>query len=169
MSRSVTALESSRTAPITSRRCAFHNRQGNQCRFILPADGPEFCASHARLHIKREREQSRALADELIQVSDDFGDPAEVHLLLARLFRMVAEKRISLRRALVLLQIGRHLNRTLRQLEDYVSIERPEYPAIKLSAWKWNLDSYGSVPGATTTSSPSGRREDPPANTSLDS
>ncbi|HET9399923.1 MAG TPA: hypothetical protein VFO34_03145 [Candidatus Acidoferrales bacterium] len=165
MKTPVTAAESTLDR---TRRCAYTNKRGYRCTTTLPRSSDSlYCGMHAASLQRREREQTRALADELIQDFNDFGDPAEAHLLISRLFRMVAEDRISLRRASVLLQIGRHLNRTLRQLEDYVSKERPEAPAIKLSAWKWNFGSDGSVPCATTTSSPTGRREDPPSNTGL--
>lgn len=159
----------SRAVKDPAHQCRFITSDGRHCANPHRDSASGYCLTHERLSQKQAAAQARALADELILDFNDFDDPAEVHLLLTRLFRMVAEDRISLRRAVVLLHIGRTLIRTLRQLEIYVSNERPEYPAINLTDCKRNTAADESDPDDITFSSSTDRQEDPPTDTSLDS
>ena len=92
--------------------CANVSRTGRRCRFrVVQPDSP-FCRSHARIH-RRSQTPANPLADlppELTQ----FASIDDVTRFLSRVLTLLAENRISPRRAAVLAYIANSLLSCLR-------------------------------------------------------
>jgi hypothetical protein len=111
-----------------SARCTYRFANGRRCR--LPASNVDFafCPSHARLP-----ENQREPADTFVSLTADlkeFRSAIPINDFLARLLLLLAENKISPRRAAVLAYITNQLLRTLPAIDRELNPkEDPNAPA----------------------------------------
>ena len=99
----------------TLERCQHRTRIGRQCRSLAADANSSFCAVHAA----SEPCDSADFAAALTSGSYDFQRPQGVNNSLGALYNLLAQGRISPRRASVLAYISSLLLRTLPAIEDY--------------------------------------------------
>jgi len=95
------------SAPPDGDRCQFTFTDGRQCRMFRMPKHPDLCFMH--WHQEEESLPRRNLGLELLGASDRVLTTADVNRALARLFRLVAEGRVSPRTASTLAYIGQQL------------------------------------------------------------
>lgn len=109
-------------------RCTHHFHNGMRCRLpILDADS-SYCANHARL--AENQHEPAATAASLTADLKDFRSAIPINDFLARLLLLLAEQKISPRRAAVLAYITNQLLRTLPAIDRELNPkEDPNAPA----------------------------------------
>jgi hypothetical protein len=99
----------------TSARCEHRFANGRRCRLYATSDNPSFCPSHADVpHNRLDPLETAAI---LTADLDDFTDPAQINTFLSRLLLLLAQEKISARRAAVLTYISSQLLHTQRAIE----------------------------------------------------
>jgi hypothetical protein len=91
-------------------RCSHRFANGMRCSVPAPKPDVPFCPRHARLAQNEPIEQD--LAEHILKDSQDFQTAQGVNYSLASIFELLAQNRISARRAAVLAYIGSLLLRT---------------------------------------------------------
>jgi hypothetical protein len=99
----------------TSARCAHIFANGRRCRLHATSANPSFCPSHADL--PHHRPDPAETASTLTADLDDFTSPAQINDFLSRLLLLLAQDKISTRRAAVLTYIASQLLRTITAIE----------------------------------------------------
>jgi hypothetical protein len=144
MTKPIKPLESARIDEATApHRCAFRNRQGNQCRIMLPDANSEFCASHVRFAEKRKQAEASKIAAELLDHCDDLQTLQGIHNAFANLYKLFAAKKISRPDAFLLAYITRSLVRTAMILET--KAEPEENDSVKFLWKNWDPPNRGPV------------------------
>jgi len=109
--------------PPEGERCQFTFADGRQCRMFRMPKHPEYCIHH--WHQEEESLPRQNLGLELLGASDRVLTTADVNRALGRLFRLVAEGRVSPRTAATLSYIGQQLTFivSIMQREAQLGIE----------------------------------------------
>ena len=114
LSRSQSSSPDIATPVNTPPRCQYRTPSGRQCRSVSSSAASSLCARHNA--IKKQR-RSAGLAAVLTGDNDSFHSAEGIHHSLAQFFTLLAEDRISPRRAAVLAYVGSLLLRTLPAME----------------------------------------------------
>ncbi len=110
-----------------SARCKHRFANGMRCRLLTLADA-SYCANHARL-VENQRESADTSAS-LTADLKEFRSAIHINDFLARLLLLLAENKISPRRAAVLAYITNQLLRTLPAIDRELNPkEDPNAPA----------------------------------------
>jgi hypothetical protein len=110
-----------------SGRCQHIFDNGKRCRMLLTAPGANFCTRHARLGQNHPIEED--FREKLLKNSQDFQTAQGINFALGNLYDLVAQNRISTRRAAVLAYISSLLLRTLPAI-DYDRQANIKDPAL---------------------------------------
>jgi hypothetical protein len=94
-----------------SARCTYRFPNGRRCRLYVTAVNPNFCPAHAPLPANQH--DPAEIASTLTANLDDFTSAAQINDFLSRLLLLLAQDKISTRRAAVLAYITNQLLRTL--------------------------------------------------------
>jgi hypothetical protein len=94
-----------------SARCAHFYPNGRRCRLNPTGANPNFCPAHAPL--PGNQPDAAEIASTLTVNLDDFTSAAQINDFLSRLLLLLAQDKISTRRAAVLAYITNQLLRTL--------------------------------------------------------
>ena len=94
-----------------SARCTYRFPNGRRCRLYVTAVNPNFCPAHAPLPANQH--DPAEIASTLTANLDDFTSAAQINDFLSRLLLLLAQDKISTRRAAVLAYINNQLLRTL--------------------------------------------------------
>jgi hypothetical protein len=94
-----------------SARCIYLYPNGRRCRLYPTAVNPNFCPAHAPLPANQP--DAAEIASTLTVNLDDFTSAAQINDFLSRLLLLLAQDKISTRRAAVLAYITNQLLRTL--------------------------------------------------------
>src|SRR3984893_14166657 len=94
-----------------SARCTHLFPNGRRCRLNATSANPIFCPAHAPLPANQH--DAVEIASTLTANLDDFTSAAQINDFLARLLLLLAQDKISTRRAAVLAYITNQLLRTL--------------------------------------------------------
>ena len=94
-----------------SARCIHRFPNGRRCRLYATNVNPHFCPAHAPLPANQH--DSAEIASTLTANLDDFTSAAQINDFLSRLLLLLAQDKISTRRAAVLAYITNQLLRTL--------------------------------------------------------
>ena len=94
-----------------SARCTYSFPNGRRCRLYATNINPNFCPAHAPLPANQH--DSSEVASTLTASLDDFTSAVQINDFLARLLLLLAQDKISTRRAAVLAYITNQLLRTL--------------------------------------------------------
>jgi hypothetical protein len=94
-----------------SARCTHRFPNGRRCRLYPTTTNPNFCPAHAPLPANQPGPAE--IASTLTANLDDFTSAAQINDFLARLLLLLAQDKISTRRAAVLAYITNQLLRTL--------------------------------------------------------
>ena len=116
-----------------SSRCTQRFANGKRCRISAQPDST-FCPSHAKLSANRR--QAADLSATLTGGLDEFTSPAAINDFLSRLLLLLAQNRISPRRAAVLAYITNQLLRTLSAMEKEAEDHGPKKTLVKVI---WDL------------------------------
>jgi hypothetical protein len=94
-----------------SARCIHLYPNGRRCRLSATTPNSHFCPAHSRL--PENQPEPAEVASTLTANLDDFTSAAQINDFLARLLLLLAQDKISTRRAAVLAYITNQLLRTL--------------------------------------------------------
>ena len=94
-----------------SARCVHFYPNGRRCRLSATNPNSHFCPAHTSLH--RNLPDPAEIASTLTADLDDFTSAAQINDFLSRLLLLLAQDKISTRRAAVLAYITNQLLRTL--------------------------------------------------------
>jgi hypothetical protein len=94
-----------------SARCTHRFPNGRRCRLYATNANPNFCPAHAPLPANQP--EPAEIASTLTVNLDDFTSAAQINDFLSRLLLLLAQDKISTRRAAVLAYITNQLLRTL--------------------------------------------------------
>jgi hypothetical protein len=94
-----------------STRCTHLFPNGRRCRLTATTANPNFCPAHVPLPANQP--DSAEIASTLTVNLDDFTSAAQINDFLSRLLLLLAQDKISTRRAAVLAYITNQLLRTL--------------------------------------------------------
>jgi hypothetical protein len=107
--------QSTKTIPINkSARCQHRTPAGRQCRLLASNTHSGLCAQH---HTEHRQRTSADLSASLTKRSGSYETAQGINSLLVNLYRLLAENRISPRRAAVLAYINSLLLRTLPAID----------------------------------------------------
>jgi hypothetical protein len=94
-----------------SARCTYRFPNGRRCRLYATNANPNFCPAHAPFQANQHNPAE--IASTLTANLDDFTSAAQINDFLSRLLLLLAQDKISTRRATVLAYITNQLLRTL--------------------------------------------------------
>jgi hypothetical protein len=94
-----------------SARCTHRFANGRRCRLYVTNVNPHFCPTHTPLPVNQSNPAE--IASTLTANLDDFTSAAQINDFLSRLLLLLAQDKISTRRAAVLAYITNQLLRTL--------------------------------------------------------
>ncbi len=97
-------------------RCQHQFENGTRCRLHIGSADSAFCPRHARLGENQPIEED--LTAKLLKNSQDFQTAQGINFALGNLYDLVAQNRISTRRAAVLAYINSLLLRTLPEIDS---------------------------------------------------
>jgi len=106
--------------------CRHINGKGHHCSMFTTDPASGLCSHHARQQITRQRKQTAAVANSLLQGISDFTSPDCVHVFLANLLREVAHKRVDRRDAYIMAHIAQLLMQSNVAVDRYIEAERQE-------------------------------------------
>jgi hypothetical protein len=113
------------TAINTSARCTHRYANGRRCRLYATSGNLSFCPSHADL--PHHRPDPAETAATLTANLDDFTSAAQINDFLSRLLLLLAQDKISTRRAAVLTYITSQLLRTLPAIDKEENAEPTQF------------------------------------------
>jgi hypothetical protein len=119
-----------RHIPNRSSRCEHLTRSGRRCRLTAPA-GSKSCVRHAAIPQNPDQDDLTAM---LTSGLEKFDSPAAINQFLSRLLLLLAQDRISPRRAAVLAYITNQILRTVSAMELEAAAKDSAKPTIT-----WNL------------------------------
>ena len=96
-------------------RCIYLYPNGRRCRLYATAVNPNFCPAHAPLPANQPNPAE--IASTLTANLDDFTSAVQINDFLSRLLLLLAQDKISTRRAAVLAYITNQLLRTLPAID----------------------------------------------------
>jgi hypothetical protein len=102
-------------------RCRFTNARGVRCSHRLFDAATGLCSFHERIWSQEAAADAKATAELLTEDALELLDRDEIHIVLARLFRFVAEKRIEQSQGSLLAYITSLVLQTLPFREPAVS------------------------------------------------
>jgi len=114
-------------------RCQHRTPAGRQCRFPASGAASRLCRRHISI------EKQRHSADLTATLTDGLGafkSPATINDFLSRLLLLLAQDRISPRRAAVLAYITNQLLRTLSAMEQAAAAKNPKDAPVRVI---WDL------------------------------
>jgi hypothetical protein len=115
-------------------RCTFTTGRGHRCRMLALAGTP-FCFSH-----QPKSEPDTVIAPELAEAAGPLTSPEDVHCALAKIFHLLAEDRISLKKAGVFCFLTQNILRAQREIalkqKLQAEADRANQPYHKIS---WNV------------------------------
>jgi hypothetical protein len=126
-----------------SARCTHRFANGRRCRLYVTAVNPNFCPAHAPLPANQH--DSVEIASTLTANLDDFTSAAQINDFLSRLLLLLAQDKISTRRAAVLAYIT---NQLLRTLPAIAKEENAEPTSFIFDAPRPERDLPETTPGA---------------------
>ena len=91
-------------------RCTFTTGRGHRCR-MLALSGTPFCFSH-----QPKPEPDPVIAPELAEAAGPLTSPEDVHRALAKIFQLLAEDRLSLKKAGVFCFLTQNILRAQREI-----------------------------------------------------
>src|SRR5215475_4048808 len=97
-------------------RCLHQFENGTRCRLPIMSADSAFCPRHARLGQNQPIEED--LTAKLLRNSQDFQTAQGINFALGNLYDLIAQNRISTRRAAVLAYINSLLLRTLPAIDS---------------------------------------------------
>ena len=103
-------------------RCQYRSSSGLQCRYSSRGNASGLCARHEAVETKR----SSAGLTALLNIADNFHSAAGISRSLAELFTLLAEDRVSPRRAAVLAYICSLLLRSLPAMDRELNASVPK-------------------------------------------
>jgi hypothetical protein len=107
--------QSDNTIPINkSARCQYRTPAGRQCRLLASNTHSGLCAQH---HAEHRQRTAADLSASLTKRSGSYETAQGINSLLVNLYRLLAQNRISPRRAAVLAYINSLLLRTLPAID----------------------------------------------------
>jgi hypothetical protein len=109
----------------TSARCTHRYANGRRCRLYATSANPRFCPSHADL--PHHRPDPAETAATLTAKLDDFTSAAQINDFLSRLLLLLAQDKISTRRAAVLTYVTSQLLRTLPAIDKEENAEPTQF------------------------------------------
>jgi hypothetical protein len=110
-------------------RCAFETSDGRRCRMLRHRDHPSLCIFHARDEMQLL--ESARLGSELsASISGNFLTATDVNFVLGKLFKALAQKRISHREAATLAYIGQLM------LHSHHNVKREYQFEYQFEQWK---------------------------------
>jgi len=110
-------------------RCAFETSDGRRCRMLRHRDHPSLCLFHARDEMQLL--ESTRLGSELSSsISGNFLTATDVNFVLGKLFKALAQKRISHRDAATLAYIGQLM------LASHHHVKQEYHFEYKFEQWK---------------------------------
>jgi hypothetical protein len=75
-------------------RCIYHFPSGRRCRQALAPDNPQFCLTHAaKTELLAPADET--LGPELIEAAGELASPEDVRKVMLKVFRAMAQRRIS--------------------------------------------------------------------------
>ena len=115
----------------TSARCQHQFENGTRCRLSVLSTNSAFCPRHARLGQNQPVEED--FRAKLLKGSQDFQTAQGINFALGNLYDLVAQNRISTRRAAVLAYISSLLLRSLPAIDTdrTKNINDPSQPRPK--------------------------------------
>ena len=116
-----------------SPRCTQRFANGKRCRIHAQPDS-SFCPGHAKL--SQNRREAADLSATLTGGLDKFKSPAAINDFLSRLLLLLAQNRISPRRAAVLAYITNQLLHTLSAIEKEAATKNQKNAPVKII---WDL------------------------------
>jgi hypothetical protein len=99
----------------SSARCTHRFPNGRRCRLYATAVNPNFCPAHAS--VPANQPNPAEIASTLTANLDDFSSAVQINDFLSRLLLLLAQDKISTRRAAVLTYITNQLLRTLPAID----------------------------------------------------
>ena len=108
-----------------SARCIFSYPNGRRCRLSATTPNSHFCPAHDRL--PQNQPDSAEIASTLTANLTDFTSAVQINNFLSRLLLLLAQDKISTRRAAVLAYIT---NQLLRTLPAIAKEENPDGPGF---------------------------------------
>jgi len=106
-----------------SARCIFFYPNGRRCRLSATTPNSHFCPAHDRL--PQNQPEPAEVASTLTANLDDFTSAAQINDFLSRLLLLLAQDKISTRRAAVLAYITNQLLRTLPAIAKEENRDEP--------------------------------------------
>jgi hypothetical protein len=91
-------------------RCTFRKSHGHRCK-MLALSGTPFCFSH-----QPKPEPDPVIAPELAEAGGALASPEDVHRALAKIFQLLAEDRISFKKAGVFCFLTQNILRAQREI-----------------------------------------------------
>ena len=115
-------------------RCTFTTGRGHRCRMLALSSTP-FCFSH-----QPKPEPDPAIAPELAEAAGSLTSPEDVHRALTKIFQLLSEDRISLKKAGVFCFLTQNILRAQREIvvkqKLQAEADRANQPYRKIS---WNV------------------------------
>ena len=141
---------------VLSTRCTYRSSSGRQCRLSIFDPQSGLCANH---HADQKQNERADVADILFRDAQDFQTAQGINHSLKHLYELLAQNRISPRRATVLSYISSLLLRTLPQIDADTAagiVYRPKPAPIDVLVADENTDtSQASALGSASDSSTS--------------
>lgn len=96
--------------PTMPDRCTFTTGRGHRCR-MLALSGTPFCFPH-----QPKPEPDPVIAPELAEAAGTLASPEDVHRALSKIYQLLAEDRISLKKAGVFCFLTQNILRAQREI-----------------------------------------------------
>ena len=118
--------EHSKSISANDSRCRHFTREGRRCRLRVLNPQSGLCFRHAGLQEKQSDAADSDLTAAFSGLLGDFHSAAQINDFLSKLVLLLAQNRISSRRAAVLAYINQLLLRTLPAIEQERDPQSPE-------------------------------------------
>jgi hypothetical protein len=117
-----------------SSRCQHRFANGQRCRLLASGSETNYCPRHAKL--PQNQREPADLTDTLTAGLGEFTSAAPINDFLSRLLLLLAQNRISPRRAAVLAYVANQLLHTLSAMEKEATAKDSKKAPIKII---WDL------------------------------
>jgi hypothetical protein len=118
--------EHSKSSSANDSRCRHFTREGRRCRLRILNPHSGLCFRHAGLQDKQSDAADSDLTAAFSGLLSEFKSAAQINDFLSKLVVLLAQNRISSRRAAVLAYINQLLLRTLPAIEQEREAQSPE-------------------------------------------
>jgi hypothetical protein len=99
-------------------RCQFTSAHGRRCANPHNGTGHKFCPVHARHMEKLEHAKAREVSEQLLSGGPDLSNRQDVGRVMAQLFILISQKRISRRDGVLLAYVASLLLQTMIPVSD---------------------------------------------------